>query len=161
MLPTNRVTYYSMVFAHLTVCRPRPRPSPRPVRWITHLKASISRFLLELYSLFLPFLKSSLWNPLSEILSLFLDAPYKAYFCLDNSSVNFCVDFWAYYRWSSWSWSWNGIPTRYPTGFHRIKPVAQRHQMVSSSLALLIKLNYSFPICWIWVFFVEAGQRPR
>ena len=30
--------------------------------------------------------------------------------------------------------------------------------MVSSSFALL---NYSFPICWIWVFFVEAGQRPR
>ena len=42
----------------------------------------------------------------------------------------------------------------------RIKgePVAQRHQMVSSSLALL---NRSFPIIWILVFFVAAGQRPR
>ena len=38
------------------------------------------------------------------------------------------------------------------------KPVAQRHQMVSSSLALL---NYCFQICWVLVFLVEAGQLPR
>ena len=40
----------------------------------------------------------------------------------------------------------------------RGKKFTQRCQMVSGSLALL---NYCFQICWIWVFFVEAGQRPR
>ena len=55
-------------------------------------------------------------------------------------------------------WFFLAFLRRNKVGWWKRRPVAQRHQMVSSSLALL---NYSFPICWNLVFFVLAGQPLR